>query len=143
MLYWKSFVVEWKIKGTKKRSAMVLGAFFLILAFIGVFIPIVPQVPFAIIAAYFFSIGSPRIHLWMRHNKYFGKPIRDWEDFRIIRPKIKIIATVSMAVAAYLGHLKLDQAWAIAFDVIFAVAIVFVLTRRSSIKSFLPKSLRS
>lgn len=136
MWSWKSFMVEWKIKGTKKRTAMFLGALFLLLAFIGVFIPIVPQVPFAIISAYFFSIGSPRIHLWMRHNKYFGKPVREWEDYRIIRPKIKIIATVSMAVAAYLGHLKLEESWAITLDVIFAVSIAFVLTRRSGMKSF-------
>jgi uncharacterized membrane protein YbaN (DUF454 family) len=138
MWSWRSFVIEWKIKGTKKRSAMLLGALFLLFAFVGVFIPIVPQVPFAIISAYFFSIGSPRIHLWMRHNRYFGKPIRDWEDFRIIRPKIKIIATISMTVAAYLGHLKLDQNWAYALDVIFIAAIAFVLTRKSSLKSFIP-----
>lgn len=132
----RSFVIEWKIKGTKKKSAMLLGAAFLLVALVGVFIPIVPQVPFAIIAAYFFSIGSPRIHLWIRHNKYFGKPIRDWEDFRIIRPKMKIIATVSMVIGAVLGHYKLDQSWAYAFDVIFLVAIAFVLTRRSSMKSY-------
>lgn len=133
----KSFIIEWKIKGTKKRSAMLLGALFLLLALIGVFIPIVPQVPFAIISAYFFSIGSPRIHLWMRHNKFFGKPVREWEDFRIIRPKIKIIATISMTIAAILGHMKLDQNWAYALDVIFGAAIVFVLTRKSNLKSFI------
>lgn len=120
---------------------MVLGGFFLLAALVGVFIPIIPQVPFAIISAYFFSIGSPRIHLWMRHNKYFGTPVREWEDFRIIRPKMKIIATISMVVGAVLGHYKLDQNWAYALDVVFAVAIAFVLTRRSNMKSFFTKTL--
>lgn len=133
----KSFLVEWKLKGAKSRAFMGLGALFLLLALIGVFLPIVPQVPFAIIAAFFFSKGSPRIHLWMRHNKYFGKPIRDWEDFRVIRPKMKIIATLSLIAGAIIGHSKLPPEAAFTLDVVFAASIGFVLTRKSKRLSFI------
>lgn len=137
MLSARSFYIEWKMKGNKARFFMFLGALFLLFALIGVALPIIPQVPFAIISAYFFSKGSARIHLWMRTNKYFGKPVRDWEDFKVIRPKMKVIATMSMVIGAILGHYRFDLNWAIALDIIFVASIAFVLTRKSRVLSFL------
>jgi uncharacterized membrane protein YbaN (DUF454 family) len=132
----KTFMVEWKIKRTKGHSYMALGGFFLLIALIGVFLPIIPQVPFAIISAYFFSKGSTTIHLWMRHNKFFGTPVREWEDFRVIRPKMKVIAVLSLIAGAFIGHMKMDLEYAWVLDAIFAVAIMFILTRKSRILSF-------
>lgn len=129
----RAFLVEWKIKGARSRFFMGLGVLFLLIALVGVFLPVIPQVPFAIVSAYFFSKGSPSVHLWMRHNRYFGKPVREWEDFRVIRPKMKIIATVSMFAGAAISHYKFDLPVALTLDAIFAVAIAFVLTRKSKI----------
>jgi uncharacterized membrane protein YbaN (DUF454 family) len=139
MISARNFYIEWKLKGTKARFFMFLGALFLILALIGVAIPIIPQVPFAIISAFFFSKGSPRIHIWMRTNKYFGKPVRDWEDHRVIRPKMKIIASFSMVMGAIIAHWKLDAPYPLILDTIFAASIIFVLTRKSRVFSFLNK----
>lgn len=139
MISARNFYIEWKLKGTKARFFMFLGALFLIFALIGVAIPIIPQVPFAIISAFFFSKGSPRIHLWMRMNKYFGKPVRDWEDHRVIRPKMKIIATLSMVMGAVIAHWKLDAPYPLILDVVFAASIIFVLTRKSRVLPFLNK----
>lgn len=139
MISIRSFYIEWKLKGNKARFFMFLGALFLLFALIGVAIPIIPQVPFAIISAYFFSKGSIRIHLWMRSNKYFGKPVRDWEDHRVMRPKMKIIATISMIVGALIGHWKLDSPYPLMLDGIFLACIIFVLTRKSRILPFLDK----
>ena len=127
------FKMEWKHKNSQHRFFMALGALFLLAAVVGVFIPIIPQVPFAIISAYFFSKGSLIIHQAMRYNRYFGKPVRDWEDYRIIRPKMKIIATVSMIVGAVLTYLKFSFPVAMAIDGCFLMAIIFVLTRRSKL----------
>lgn len=129
------FKTEWKHKNSTHRFFMILGALFLLLAIVGVFIPIVPQVPFAIISAYFFSKGSKLIHAAMRYNRYFGKPVREWEDSRVIRPRMKIIATVSMVVGAGLSHLKFPLHVALGIDVVFLAAIAFVLTRKSKIFS--------
>lgn len=127
------FKAEWKHKNSEHRFFMGLGVLFLILAVVGVFIPIIPQVPFAIISAYFFSKGSFLIHQAMRYNRFFGKPVRDWEDFRIIRPKLKVIAILSMIVGAVLSHLKFPLNVALPLDVAFVLAIGFVATRRSKL----------
>ncbi len=137
MWHIKSFITEWKIKGAKKRSLMLFGAFFLLCAIAGVFIPIIPQVPFAIMSAYFFSKGSTVIHLAIRHNKFFGKPVRNWEDFKVIEPKMKIIATISIIAGAIMGHYKLQNQWAYSLDAVSALAVIFVLTRKSKVTAII------
>ncbi len=137
MISLKTFCSEWKIKGNKGRFFMFFGGLFLLFALIGTLLPIIPQVPFAIISAYFFSKGSTRIHFWMRYNKFFGRPVREWEDFKVVRPKMKVIASLFMLMGAIIGHSKLGLPVAYSLDAIFAASIAYVLTRRSSIFSFL------
>ena len=117
---------------------MAAGALFLAAAIIGVFIPVVPQVPFAIVAALLFSKGSMRIHLWIRHNRFFGKPVRDWEDHHVVRPKLKMLSTLAMTGGAIFVFLKFDFQWALGIDIIFLISIIFVLTRKSKPYPFLP-----
>ncbi len=134
----KNFIREWKVKKPKDRAFMALGALFLAAAIVGVFIPIIPQVPFAVIAAFFFSKGSMRIHQWIRHNRFFGKPVRDWEDHRVIRPKLKVFSTLAMAGGAAIAFWKLEQNWAIGISIVFGLSILFVLTRKSKPYPHLP-----
>jgi len=135
MLSLKTIKLEWRIGSKKSKTFMAFGLFFFILALIGVAIPIVPQVPFAIVSAYFFSKGSRRIHFWMRHNKYFGRPIRDWEDHRIIRPKLKIIGAISLALGAILVHNMLKSPMDLILEVFLGISIIFILTRKSKLLS--------
>jgi uncharacterized membrane protein YbaN (DUF454 family) len=128
----RKFAEDWKTNDTKENSFLVAGAISLILAVIGIFLPIVPQVPFAILSAYLFSKGSPTLHKWVRKNKYFGKPVRDWEDQKAVAPKMKIISSVMMAAGAAIGHWKFEElTYAFILDGIFAAAILFVVTRKS------------
>lgn len=117
---------------------MAGGALALVLALVGVALPIVPQVPFAVLAAYLFSKGNPRLHRWIRANSHMGPPVKDWEDHRVVRPKLKAFSTIAMLIGAALGHWKLDLPWAVALDVAFALSIAFVLTRKSRVFSMAP-----
>ncbi len=127
----KKFVSEWKKQDTKHRLFMIGGGIFLMAAIVGVFIPVVPQIPFAIVSAYLFSKGSPALHTWIRKNKHMGPPVKDWEDHRVVRTKLKIISTLAMIGGAAIGHWKLHSPWFWILDGLFALAIVFVLTRKS------------
>jgi len=119
-------------KDPKRVLLFAAGCVALGLAVVGVFLPVVPQVPFAILAAYLFSKSSRKLHKWIRHQKYLGPPVKDWEDHRVLRPKLKIFSSLAMAAGAVIGHFTLDNiGFAIALDVVFAAAIAFVLTRRS------------
>jgi uncharacterized protein len=130
-MWFKKLIKEWKKNGPKEKVLMAGGAVSLLLALVGVFLPIVPQVPFAILSAFLFSKGSPRLHQWVRRHKYFGGPVKDWEDHRVVRPKLKAFSTLAMIGAAVFAHFKLLIHWAIALDIVFGAAIIFVLTRKS------------
>lgn len=82
-----------------------LGWLALGLAIIGIALPVLPTTPFLLLAAFFFSKGSPRIHQWILNHKWFGPPIRDWQAGMGISLKAKISAIglmwVSIGYAAW------------------------------------------
>lgn len=135
MLSFSEWLREWKKKNGRERALMIAGAFFLLLAVIGIFLPIVPQVPFAVIGAVLFSRSSKKFHHKIRDSRYFGKAVCDWEDHRVIRPKLKITSIVFMLAACVMGHFRFPLEWALALDGIFVLSIVFVLTRASEPKA--------
>jgi uncharacterized membrane protein YbaN (DUF454 family) len=62
----------------------LFGAFFFLLGIIGVFLPIMPTVPFMLLSVYCFARSSPRLHNYLRKHPWFGPGIRDWEQNRCI-----------------------------------------------------------
>ena len=63
------------------------------LGILGIFLPILPTTPFAILAAWFFSKSSERWHQWLLNHRIFGPTIRDWENYGVINMRAKILAT--------------------------------------------------
>lgn len=117
-----------------KTLWLILGWVFAALALVGVVLPIVPQIPFAVLAAFFFSKGSPRLHQWILNNKHFGAPVRDWELDQVVRTKTKVASIGMMIVGATLAYFKLREehpTMAIVIPVLFFFSIIFVATRRS------------
>ncbi|NLL37462.1 MAG: DUF454 domain-containing protein [Fretibacterium sp.] len=67
----------------------LLGAFFLLLAIVGTALPIMPTVPFVLLAAGCFARSSRKWHRWLRQNPKFGPAVRDWEEHRCISRRTK------------------------------------------------------
>ncbi len=67
------------------------------LAMIGVVLPLLPTVPFLILAAFLFARSSSRLHTWLMTHRLFGPMIEDWQRSGAIRPVAKKAATVSIA----------------------------------------------
>lgn len=82
----------------KKPLYMAAGFLALLLGAIGVVLPLLPTTPFVILAAFFFSKGSHKIHHWLLAQKTFGPMIQAWEQDRIIPLKAKLISTSMMLV---------------------------------------------
>lgn len=72
---------------------VALGCLSLALGFVGIFLPLLPTTPFVLLAAFFFSRGSERLHGWLLGHRLFGPLIRDWEAHGVIRPRAKQLAT--------------------------------------------------
>lgn len=76
---------------------VVLGSFFLGLAFIGVVLPIIPTVGPVLLAAFFFSRSSERFDQWLVANRLFGGIVRDWRGGLGFTIRAKLIAITAIA----------------------------------------------
>jgi hypothetical protein len=88
------------IEQSKRFVFLVLGILAVGAGFAGVFLPLVPTTPFLLLAAFFFSKSSDRLHDWLLNHKLFGKLIRDWREHRAIAPRAKFIS-VAMIIPLY------------------------------------------
>ena len=89
------------------------GAAALGLGVIGIVLPLLPTVPFVILAAFCFSKGSRRMERWMLEHPRLGPIIHDWREHHAVPLRAKQLATVMMAISCtgawFLAPLKV--AW--------------------------------
>lgn len=91
----------------QKHLLIIFGWLCIILALLGVILPLLPTTPFLIAALVFFSKSSPRFHQMLLNNKKFGPVLRQWEETRTMsrqtkyRASILIILSFSITLAVF------------------------------------------
>ena len=104
-----------------KKLARILwamaGFLSIILAIIGMFLPILPTVPFVILAAFCFSKGSDRYEYWLLKHSKFGPIIRNWRAKRAIPLWAKYLASLMILISYISVGLYLSLFWQILFIV--------------------------
>lgn len=75
---------------------IVLGFFFLGVAFVGVAVPLIPTVGPVILAAFFFSKSSERFDSWLGNNRLFGGIVRDWRAGLGFTIRAKVVAVAAI-----------------------------------------------
>ena len=67
------------------RVVFKIGALLsILLAFAGIFLPLLPTTPFLLLAVFFSLRSSPTIYTWLIQHKVFGPPLRQYLDERTI-----------------------------------------------------------
>ncbi|MFD0982218.1 YbaN family protein [Tropicimonas aquimaris] len=106
------------------------GAVALGLGAIGIVLPLVPTVPFVLLAAFCFSRSSDRMHDWLVEHKVFGPPIRDWRESGAISRRGKRYASVSIgAVFAVSLVIGLRPALLAIQATVLSAVLLFIWTR--------------
>lgn len=77
---------------------LCLGLVCVVLGMVGVAVPLLPTVPFMLLAAYFFARSSERMHNWLLCHPHFGPAIVNWQQKGAISRNAKKLATASIAV---------------------------------------------
>lgn len=80
----------------------------------GVVLPLLPTVPFMLLAAFFFARSSPRLEAWIVEHRRFGPHVRGWRERGAISPSGKRAALAAFAISALLGLALLPFPWLLA-----------------------------
>jgi len=112
---------------------LIAGHICVAIAVIGVFVPLLPTTPLLLLAAYFYSRGSERLHTWLLTHPRLGPPVRDWFEHGVINRRAKVVSVVMIVGAMsyplfFLGFHPLLKGAAV---VTLVAVITFLLTRPS------------
>ena len=109
-----------------------LGLVCVALAFVGILLPLLPTVPFLLLAAFFFANSSDRLHNWIMDHNIFGPMIDDWQSSGVIRPGAKKAATVSIAAVFGLSFFLGVPTWIVLTQsVVLSCVLIFIWSRPS------------
>ena len=106
------------------------GLVALALGIIGIALPVVPTVPFLLLAAAAFARSSPRLERRILDHPTYGPPVRAWRERGAISRLAKIWATLAMACGVGFSLFVGMPGWVVASQAAICTAIAaYVLTR--------------
>lgn len=107
------------------------GWFCFALGFIGAFLPLLPTVPFMLLAAYCFGRGSERFHEWLITHPTFGPPILDWMEHGTISRRSKRAAGVAILLAFVISLILGVRPAILAIQAVVLIGVaIFIFSRR-------------
>ena len=110
--------------------ALVLAYFFLALAILGIFLPILPTVPFLLLTTWFAARGSDHLHRWLYEHPHLGKLLIDWEQQGAVSSSSKIIAILMLIISWFIIYFRLNNLWwLVGVTVLFISIALYLVTR--------------
>ena len=98
-------------------------------AAIGAVLPIMPTVPFLLLAVFCFARSNPEWERRILDHPYWGPQVLDWRERRAIRRPAKVAAVAAMAAGAVFTWLTLGTPWVYISLTILVVAGGWIVTR--------------
>ena len=126
------------MKNLTKTLLIIGGTLCVMLAILGMLLPVLPTTPFLLLAAYCYARSSTRFYQWLITNRWFGEYIRNYREGRGIprRHKIFSIALLWLTIG-YAALFVLPQWWLKLILLGVAVGVTIHLAR---IKTFQPQA---
>ena len=84
----------------------------LLLGLVGVLVPVLPTVPFLLVAAWAGGKGWPRLEAWLLAHPRHGTEIQRWRDHRAVPRRAKWLASVTMLASIALVIASAAPLWA-------------------------------
>lgn len=78
---------------------------------VGAVLPIMPTVPFLLLAAYCFARSNPAWERRILDHPHWGPQVRDWQERRAISRRAKTLAILAMSAGAVFTWVTLGAPW--------------------------------
>ena len=73
---------------------------FVLLGLVGLALPVMPTVPFLLVAAWAGGKGWPKLEAKLLAHPKYGPPIIEWRRYGVVRRNVKIVTTLMMSGGA-------------------------------------------
>lgn len=91
----------------KKAFFIVLGCLSLVLGAVGAVLPILPTVPFLMLAAFCFAKSSEKLHNWFISTKLYKKNLESFVQGKGMAMKTKIRIMVMVTILMSIGFIMM------------------------------------
>ena len=108
---------------------LVAGVIALGLGVIGIALPIMPTVPFLLLAAFCFARSRPDWERRLLDHPRYGPPLRDWRERRAVSRRAKLAAVGAMTAGAVFTWFAIGWPWVLISIAVLAVAGGWIATR--------------
>ncbi|MGI8943261.1 MAG: YbaN family protein [Qipengyuania sp.] len=106
-----------------------LGILSVALGALGAALPIMPTVPFLLLAVYFFARSNPEWERRILDHPTWGPQVKDWRERRAISRRAKTMAICAMATGAVFTYFTLGEPWYYISIAILVIAGGWIATR--------------
>jgi uncharacterized membrane protein YbaN (DUF454 family) len=97
----------------RRQLYLCAGLLAVALGTIGIFLPLLPTVPFMILAAFCFARSSPALEARLLNHPRFGHHLVSWREKGAISRRGKWSATAAFGVSIAIGFAALALPWSL------------------------------
>lgn len=110
----------------KRQFYLAGGLLSVALGTIGIFLPLLPTVPFMILAAFCFARSSPALEARLMNHPRFGHHLVAWRDNRAISRRAKWSATIAFAASFALALMFIALPWSLVPLGVAVISLVWI-----------------
>ncbi|PTR12331.1 MULTISPECIES: YbaN family protein [unclassified Novosphingobium] len=105
------------------------GLFFVGLGTVGAFLPLLPTVPFLLLAVFCFARGNPAWEQRLLDHPKWGPPLREWRTRRAIPRRAKKAALATMALSVGITAFTAGWPWVLIPAAVMVLSGTWIWTR--------------
>lgn len=105
------------------------GLAFVAIGAVGAFLPLLPTVPFLLLAAFCFAKGNPAWEQRLLDHPKYGPALRQWRERRAISRRDKQAALLAMAISVGITALTAGWPWVLIPAAVMAISGTWIWTR--------------